>query len=30
MAVITMRRRQFDLADGHCQRCLASLTEDID
>jgi hypothetical protein len=23
MAVITMNRRQFDLAEGHCQRCLA-------
>jgi hypothetical protein len=23
MAVITINRRQFDLAEGHCQRCLA-------
>jgi hypothetical protein len=22
MAAITMHRRQFDLAEGHCQRCL--------
>jgi hypothetical protein len=23
MAVITIHRRQFDLAEGHCHRCLA-------
>jgi hypothetical protein len=23
ISIITMQRRQFDLAEGHCQRCLA-------